>query len=57
VQFLAGVDARSSFGPVVVPAGHCFMPGDNRDNSANSRDIGFVPRFERWASRLQQPQG
>jgi signal peptidase I len=36
----------SSFGPVTVPAGEYLMLGDNRDDSADSRYIGFVPRKE-----------
>ena len=36
--------ALRSFGPVTVPQGQYLMLGDNRDNSKDSRYIGFVKR-------------
>ena len=35
--------ALSDFGPVTVPKQHCFVLGDNRHNSRDSRHFGPIP--------------
>lgn len=37
---------QTSFRPIMVPQGYYFAMGDSRDNSADSRVIGLVPRHE-----------
>lgn len=44
IQVLPQIAARRDFAPVTIPPDHFMMLGDNRDNSADSRYIGLVPR-------------
>ncbi|MEJ7805461.1 MAG: signal peptidase I [Telluria sp.] len=44
IQVLPSVMARRDFAPVTIPPDQFMMLGDNRDNSADSRFIGLVPR-------------
>ncbi len=44
IQLLPQIAATRSFGPITIPKDRYLMLGDNRDNSADSRFIGLVPR-------------
>jgi len=70
IQWLDGVRNAPDFGPLRLPQGQYLMLGDNRDNSADSRYIGLVPRalligraervlvsvamLERWQPRFER---
>ena len=44
IQWLAGTANAATFDPITIPQDQYLMLGDNRDNSADSRYIGLVPR-------------
>jgi signal peptidase I len=44
IHWIRGAREQVNFGPRVIPDAHYLMLGDNRDNSADSRYFGLVPR-------------
>jgi len=44
IQVMPGLSAARNFAPVTIPQDQFLMLGDNRNNSADSRYFGLVPR-------------